>query len=568
MDVPVALAVIAAFIASAWATWTGQGEVYFDSVTMFVFLLLGARYLELRARQKAVAHLEGLSRAVPATANRLLNFPLCLNTETVTAGSLTTHDLVLVRPGETFPADGRIEQGEAEVDESLLSGESRPLARKEGERVIGGSVNRGHPVVVQVERVGDQTMLSAIVRLMERAAHSRPRLQEITDRVAAHFVTGVLAVSVATAVFWYMRDPQLVLPIVVAVLIVTCPCALSLATPMALAVATSRSAKHGLLVTRGHALETLARATHFVLDKTGTLTEGRPVVAEVQVFGITRDHALRLAAAAERGSEHPLARAICEAAPAGGPSAVSVRNFPGRGVEGVVEGRRVRVGNLAFVSELARERAAQRTDATGTVWLGEESGLLAVFSIHDAMRGDAARLVRAIRARGAQAVLLSGDHEAIVREVAEQLGIREWYAGMSPQDKSDHVARLQSQGAVVAMVGDGVNDAPVLSQAQVSVAMLSGAALAQGAADMVLLSGRLADLAEGIAYSRRTLSVVKQNLAWAAGYNIVALPLAVAGFVTPWLAGIGMAGSSMFVVLNALRLGRGRRMRRMVVIAD
>ncbi|MEX0957971.1 MAG: heavy metal translocating P-type ATPase [Burkholderiales bacterium] len=568
MDVPVALAIVAAFVASTWATWVGEGEVYFDSVTMFVFLLLGARYLELRARQKAAAHLEALSRAVPAIANRLLNFPLCLNTETVTAGSLSLHDQVLVRPGETFPVDGRIEQGETEVDESLLSGESRPLARKEGDRVIGGSVNRGHPVVVQVERVGDQTMLSAIVRLMERAAHSRPRLQEITDRVAGHFVAAVLVIAAATAVFWFMRDAQQVLPIVVAVLIVTCPCALSLATPMALAVATSRAAKQGLLVTRGHAIETLARATHFVLDKTGTLTEGRPALRNVATNGISREEALRLAAAVERGSEHPLARAICEAAPAAVPAARSVRNFPGRGIEARVEGRWLRIGIPDFVSSLSQRPAPGMLQEAGTVWLGDENGLLAVFAFTDALRPDAARLVQAIRASGGQAILLSGDDESIVREAAETLGIREWHAAMSPEDKQDYVKRLQAGGAVVAMIGDGVNDAPVLAQAQVSVAMMSGAALAQGAADMVLLSGRLTDLAEGIAYTRRTLSIVRQNLAWAIGYNAVALPLAVAGYVTPWLAGIGMAGSSMLVVLNALRLARERRMHRVMVLGD
>jgi Cu2+-exporting ATPase len=563
MDVPVALAIAAAFAASVRATLVGEGEVYFDSVTMFVFLLLGARYLELRARQKAAAHLEALSRAAPAVANRLVNFPLCLNTETVTAGSLVAGDHVLVRPGESFPADGRIEQGETEADESLLTGESRPVAKREAQQVIAGAVNRLHPVVVMVESVGAQTMLSAIVRLTERAAYSRPRLQQITDRVAARFTAAVLLIAVAAGIYWISRDAQQVLPIVIAVLVVTCPCALALATPMALAVASSEAARLGLLVTRGHALETLARADCFVLDKTGTLTMGRPVLRDVRVLRGTRDEALALASALERASEHPLAGAIYDAARETF-IATAVRNVPGQGIEGEIGQRRVRIGHNRFVSELS----GSATGNEEQVWLGDQDGAIATFTFADGLRPDAAGFVQRMRAQGMRLVLLSGDSEAAVQAVAGTLGIVEWKAGMSPQDKLEHVKMLQQRGATVAMVGDGVNDAPVLAQAQVSIAMPSGAALAQGAADMVLLSGRLSDLAEGVSHARRTLRIVRQNLGWALAYNAVAVPLAVAGYVTPWLAGIGMAGSSMLVVLNALRLSRPRRKHPLFAIGD
>lgn len=565
MDVPVALAILIAFGASVIATLTGDGVVYFDSVVMFVFLLLGARYLELRARQESASHLESLSRAVPATANCLTNFPDSRQSDLVPAGSLVKGQYVLVRPGETFPADGRIEQGETEVDEALLTGESMPLSRREGERVVGGSVNRGNPVVVCVEQVGEKTMLSAIVKLMERAARSRPRLQEITDRVASRFVAAVIALAIGAAVWWFLKDASRALPIVVSVLIVTCPCALALATPMALAVATSSAARRGLLVTRSHALETLARATHFVIDKTGTLTEGKPALNEVRTLAINREQALSLAGALEHGSEHPIASAIREAA---GPvlAAQEIRNLPGRGIEGVVDGRRVRIGTAEFAAELAG-KSEFRNGALPT-WLANDSEILAGFGFDDRLRADAVAFISALRAQGSEVVLLSGDHALTVAETARKLGNPVWRAAMAPQDKVEYVRKLQEQGAVVAMIGDGVNDAPVLAQAQVSVAMMSGAALAQGAADMVLLSGRLSDLSDMVSYARRTLRVVRQNLGWAVGYNVVAIPLALTGHVTPWMAAIGMSASSLLVVLNALRLARQPRTHRLIMVPD
>jgi Cu2+-exporting ATPase len=325
---------------------------------------------------------------------------------------------------------------------------------------------------------------------------------------------------------------------------------------MVLAVATSTLARMGLIVTRGHAIETLARATDFVFDKTGTLTEGRLQVAEVRGFGAyDRDSALALAAALEKYSEHPLARAIVEAATTPAPAANEVKNTPGGGVEGRVDNRRVRVGNRMFVWELSG--APPQTDraaaAQTQVWLGDESGPIAVFRLDDRMREDAAATIRGLRAADRAVLLLSGDSEEVVKDAAEAAGIPEYRAQMTPEQKQKTVQNLQARGAVVAMVGDGVNDAPVLAQAQVSVAMGGGAALAQGAADMVLISGRLGDLARGIALSKKAVRIVRQNLFWAFGYNIVVLPLAVTGYITPWMAGIGMSASSLLVVLNALR---------------
>ncbi|UCD67564.1 MAG: cadmium-translocating P-type ATPase [Betaproteobacteria bacterium] len=565
MDVPVAAAIIIAFTASVLATVTGEGEVYFDSVAMFVFFLLGARYLELRARQKAASHLESLSHAMPATAHKLAGFPQSDETDVVPAGALTVGDRVLVRPGEAIPADGIIEQGDSEIDESLLTGESMPVKKVQGQSVAGGSINRGNPLVVRVQRVGDQTVLSAIVKLMERASASRPRLQQITDRVAARFVSVILVLAAATAIWWLDQDAARTLPIVVSVLIVTCPCALALATPMAMAVATSSAAKRGLLVTRSHALETLARATHFVIDKTGTLTLGKPSVQAVYPLNADRENVLLLAAALEQGSEHPVATAMREAARSA-LHAEQVRNVPGYGVEGVVAGRKFRIGTEAFAAELAAN--ADTGEIEAQIWLADEEGMLAGFDLQDQLRPDAAGFVAALRAQGGQISLLSGDRQSVVRDTAVQLGIETWRATMSPEQKLDYVKALQAQGAVVAMIGDGVNDAPVLTQAQVAIALVSGAALAQGAADMVLLTGRLSDLTRSIEYSRRTLRIVRQNLGWAIAYNVLAIPLAMTGYITPWMAAIGMSGSSLLVVGNAARLAGERRAHRVVLVSD
>ncbi len=565
MDVPVAAAIIIAFAASVLATVSGRGEVYFDSVAMFVFFLLGARYLELRARQNSAAHLESLSHAMPATANRLAGFPESADAELVPAGVLSEGNYVLVRPGETIPADGTIEQGESEVDESLLTGESMPVKKLAGQSVTGGSVNRGNPLVIRVQRVGDQTILSAIVKLMERASLTRPRVQQITDRVAARFVAAVLVLAAATAIWWFYHDAARMLPIVVSVLIVTCPCALALATPMAMAVATGSAAKRGLLVTRAHALETLARATHFVIDKTGTLTVGKPSVTAVYPLRVGREEALSLAAALEQGSEHPVATALRDAAPASH-RAEGVHNVPGSGIEGVVGGRTLRIGSRQFASDIAANSDARGIDAQ--IWLADDQELLAGFDLEDRIRPDAGGFVSALRAQGAHISLLSGDRQSVVQDTANQLGIETWRAAMSPKQKLDYVESLQKRGAVVAMIGDGVNDAPVLARAQVAIALMSGAALAQGAADMVLLTGRLSDLTSLIRYARRTLRIVRQNLAWAIAYNLLAIPLAMSGYITPWMAAIGMSASSLLVVGNATRLAGEGRAHRVVLVGD
>jgi Cu2+-exporting ATPase len=564
MDVPVALGVGAAFIASLWATLSGAGEVYFDSVTMFVFLLLGGRYLEMLARHRSVRSIERVSRALPAFAERLTAFP-ALETERVVVSALAPGDKVLVAPGQTIPADGRVLQGDSEVDESLLTGESRPIAKTTGSELAGGTVNIRSPLVESVEKVGEATRLASIVRLMERAITEKPRLVQLADKAAAWFVAALLLLAVATGIIWSQVDASRALWVFVSVLVVSCPCALSLATPVALAVATGAFSRLGLLVSRGHAIETLARAGHFVFDKTGTLTWGKLRLRQtLPLARMNEREVLQLAAALEQGSEHAVGVALSDAAAEVGPVPVlqALQSFTGEGVEGMLGERRLRLGRSGFAAALHGQplpTAAQALFATGDtcVMLADESGWLALFRLGDQLRDEAAGLVRRLRDLGCGVSLLSGDSAESVSQVAETLSIADAHGGMSPQGKHDFITALQKGGTVVAMVGDGVNDAPVLAQAQVSVAMGGGTELARNQADIVLLGENLERLSEAIVLARRTQRIIRQNLGWAFAYNLSAIPLAMLGWITPWMAGIGMSASSLLVVANALRIQRG-----------
>jgi Cu2+-exporting ATPase len=556
MDVPVSLAIVTAFAASLWYTVQGGGEIYYDSVTMFVFFLLTGRFLEMSARHRAAQISEALVRMLPATATRL---NAAGDEQIVAIAELAPGDRVLVRPGETIPADGRVLEGASSVDESLLTGESLPLPKRLGEALIGGAVNVDSPLVMQIEKVGADTVLSAIVRLLDRAQSEKPQLALLADRIAGRFIAVLLTVATVVLLAWWSQsDFDTAFRIMLSVLVVTCPCALSLATPTAIVAATGALTRLGVLTTRGHALETLARTTHVIFDKTGTLTFGRPQLTAVEpVGGLEARRCLALAAALERGSEHPVGRALAEAASAPIPAATELRNTPGSGIEGWIDGRCYRVGRPEFAAALAENAGAGRDDLdTASTWvaLGDESGLLAWFQLTDALRPGAAAAVAALQARGLTVELLSGDRPDAVTHVAREVAIATASGGMSPQDKLERLRDLQRQGAVVAMVGDGVNDAPVLAAAQVSLAMGSGAQLAHATADMILLSEKLEHLVSGVDMARRTLMIMRENFAWAIGYNLIALPLAAGGWLTPWMSALGMSFSSLLVVLNALRL--------------
>ena len=561
MDVPVSLGLLTAFAGSVWTTLTGKGVAYYDSVTMFVFLLLGARYFELAARKRSTEASEALVRATPAVATRLTVRDGKSHAEPVAVAQLEPGDRVLVRPGESIPADGVVVAGASSVNEALLTGESLPLAKNVGANVIGGSINIESPLTVRVEKIGQDTVLSAVLRLLDRAAAEKPRLAQLADRVAGWFVTALLVIAAGVAIAWWQLDPARVLPITVAVLVVTCPCALSLATPTALTAATGTLTRRGLLATRGHALETLARATHFVFDKTGTLTRGDLRLVHSETLSPLSEAAcLGIAAGLEQHSEHPIGKALLAAA-SGLTVAVAahVRNSPGAGLEGEIGGKTYYLGTPAFVEARAGQALGAQLkcalQARGTlVVLADREALCAVFVFDDPLRAGAAELVAALKQSGKQVLVLSGDHEQAVRRVARAVGIESVGFDLKPHDKLARLRALQADGAVVAMLGDGVNDAPVLAAAQVSIAMGSAAHVSAAAADMILLAPDLNRLIEGLATARRTLAIIRQNLAWAIGYNLVAVPAAAAGLVTPWLAALGMSLSSLVVVANALRL--------------
>jgi len=568
MDVPVALGIIAAFGASVVATVRGHGDVWFDSVTMFIFLLLCSRHLELRARRKAGAALERLQHALPAAATLLADYPASRAASLVKAAALLVDNVIMIKPGEAVAADCVIVDGATTLDLSLLSGESAPVAKGSGDALPGGAINAGAVVLARVTHRAQDSTLSNLVKLIDRAGRDKPRIALWADKVAAWFVTGLLLFALAAFGFWFWLDGDATRawPIAIAVLVVSCPCALSLATPTALAAATDRLLRQGVLVSGAQTLETLHRATHIVFDKTGTLTFGRPVLQTMLPLGAMRDDfCLQVAAALDAGSGHPLARAIVAAAiDTGGGTradwhATALIETAGRGVEGVVHNRRYRLGNAGFVAELSGSVPPHAVaDGATPVYLGAEGQWLACLQLHDGLRPDAQSTIDYFHKAGKTVVLLSGDQDVLARRVGDRLGIGTTVGGYLPDEKLAFVRQLQMKGAVVAMVGDGINDAAVLSAADVSFAMGEGAALAQAHADAVLLGGRLGAVADSARVARQTMTVIRQNLAWASLYNLLAIPAAALGLLNPWLSGVGMAASSAVVVLNALRLRQVR----------
>ncbi|MFZ6748252.1 heavy metal translocating P-type ATPase [Undibacterium sp. Ren11W] len=566
MDVPVSIGILLTFFASIWATFNG-GAVYYDSAIMFVCLLLAARFIEAQVQAKTTAALRVLTRLSPMLANRLLAHPESRLSESVEVQHLQLGDFLLVSAGEQIPADGRVVVGESECDEALMTGESHPVPKQIGSEVIAGSINLNGVLVMQAEQVGSQTQLSSLVGMMERAATEKPPLVLLADKHASTFLIVIMSIAVMAGLAWWQIEAGRALWIAVSIIVVTCPCALSLATPGVMSAAIGEMAKQGVLVAKGAAIERLAGVTHFVLDKTGTLTFGRLRVVEGIIchrvgadFSAERAEALSLAMAA--GSMHPVSKAIADAltAKVAGNATLAgldkLKEIAGAGIEASYNGKTVRLGRLDFVQQLHGESCSIPAHLSGKTLsaLGDENGWIALFALEDVLREDAIFAVQQLHKRGMHITLLSGDRIDVVKNIALECGITDYHGDLSPGDKYDAVKRLQLSGAVVAMVGDGMNDGPVLALADVSIAMGQGAPIAQTRSDLLLMSNRLAALPGVLSSARMALKLIRQNLGWAIVYNVVAIPAAVLGLLEPWHAALGMSISSLLVVLNGLRL--------------
>jgi len=559
MDVPVGIGIGAALVASIWNTFAGSGEVYFDAVTMFLFFVTTARFVEMSSRHEVGTVTEALAWLLPSRVLRLENG--C--TSLVPVGSLAPDDEILVNQGDPVAADGLIVSGNSVFNEACLTGEAAPVPRAAGSRVISGSINLGSCVQVRVTATGEQTELAAVLRLLAQARLAKPAVLSLADRMARHFSVAVLAIATAVSLLWLWLRPEVALANTVAVLVVACPCALSLAAPAVIACANSALARLGLLAISATALEQLATVRHVLLDKTGTLTTGRPEVG-VRVLrpGASEVSVLGLAAALERGSSHPLASAFRgHEQPA--VQAGFIRETPGQGITGQIDGRRYRLGCREFVTAglvTANPAATDPANVARTgitdeaIFLADEDGLLARFDVEESVRPDAREAVDALRELQLDVEIASGDAPGPVRRVAQSLGISRWQARLSPADKVARLEILQAGGTPVLMVGDGINDAPVLAVADVSMVLRSGSALAQTAGDLLLLDGAWRGVPAAVVVARRARQVLRQNLAWAAAYNLAGIPLAALGWLPPWLAALGMSLSSILVVLNARRV--------------
>jgi Cu2+-exporting ATPase len=516
---------------------------------MFIFFLTLGRFVQMSVRQHTAGVTDALARQLPSIAHRVTENGI----EDVPVTSLLVSDVIQVRRGEVLPADGRLLHSDAHIDEAMLTGESLPVHRKIGERVVAGTLNVDAAVSIEITALGRDTALSHMVALMQRAQTYKPALARNADSAAARFLGYVLIGAGLTCASWLAIDPSQAFAATLAVLVVACPCAFAIAMPAALASATASLGRHGILLTDPDALESLAKVDHVVFDKTGTLTRGELRISQcVSLAGLGDQQCLHIAALLEQASEHPLARAFAPYRDRG--SAEDIQAVAGRGVQGRIDGRLYRIGTPDFVAELCGEQQPPAELTGSVIMLGDAERALAWFELTDSLRPAAAGAVSQLRSLHIEPRILSGDGPAAVQAVARQCGISQHFARHSAQQKLTHVLELQKQGKRVAVVGDGVNDAPVLGAANVSIAMGRGAALAHASAGLILVSDNLAALPEAVVLARRTLRIAKQNLLWAAIYNLGSIPLAALGYIPPWLAALGMSLSSVAVMLNSTRL--------------
>ncbi|HHQ4477368.1 TPA: heavy metal translocating P-type ATPase [Aeromonas veronii] len=551
MDVSVSLALIGAFIASMWATVFNTGEVYYDSITMFVFFLLLGRFLELRARRKASESSSNLARLVPIMATRIDDE----GEHEVAAKTLQVGDRVRVLAGATLPADGIIVEGQASLNESMLTGEQLPLLKQPGDQIYAGTINTDAPLQIRVSHRIEESRIAQIMRLQDHALDDKPAIAQMADQLSRHFILVLLIIAAAVWTFWHFHQPDQAFWVTLAVLVATCPCALSLATPTALTSATANLTRNGILLRRGHVLDVLTKANRIVMDKTGTLTTG-----EISLTGTTtlaemdETQCLAIARAMEAQSEHPIARAF--RLPTDSISVLSsareITPVIGHGIMALVDGVRYRIGSARWLGlDPAQERGRGLA-----IYLANEQQVLARFNLEDTLRPDARALIAAFKAAGLQTTVLTGDSSLQADEIARELGVDELVKGVSPDGKLAYLKAREAQGDISIMVGDGINDAPVLAGAHASFAMAGGTDLAKNSADAILLADDLSRLLEARVLAMRTRKIIIENFAWSIGYNLLVLPLAACGWLPPYLAAAGMSLSSLIVVTNSMRLNR------------
>ncbi|MFC1747305.1 heavy metal translocating P-type ATPase [Pseudomonadota bacterium] len=568
MDLPVTIGALATYFYSVWITYKGGGEVYFDTVVTFLFIILVGRYLETLSRRNATSATSRLMELQPRSALRYSEG----ETELVSVRALQVGNQVLIRPGDKIAVDGRVVEGRSEISEAMLTGEAHPVVKNEGDSVVAGTVNGQGALVVQVEKLGNDTALAKIVHMVEMAQGSRAPIQCLADRIVPWFVAATIGLALTTFIYWFRQDFDIALLAAVSVLIITCPCAFGLATPMGIAVSVGHASRHGVLIKNGAALESLARISHVVFDKTGTLTEGRLSVAALHMapnIPLQREQLLKQVAAAESRSEHHIAKAVVQYAKEHGCYAENSRiddfnSIPGLGLEARVDDVHVAVGNEALLDKLSLKAPVQLTDAKScaqsegrvAVFVVVDGAVVALLDVQDSIREEAPVLVSALRQRGIGMTLLTGDSQAAADYVADQLGGMDVIADVLPQNKDQVIVGLQAQGKSVVMIGDGVNDAPALTRADVGIAMGSGTDVSMDCADFVLMDNSLERVLFGIDLAHATLKIIRQNITLSLGYNVLLVPMAMAAMLTPVFAAIAMPLSSLAVIGNALRIRR------------
>ncbi|PKG82197.1 copper-translocating P-type ATPase [Colwellia sp. 75C3] len=567
MDVPVSIAIILAFFASAWATITQQGEVYFESVSMFTFLLLIGKFLEFRARSHAAQVSANLLKLMPMTATKVISSNNNLNAQEqkkevlVAAKQLIQGDVVIIKPGEVVPADGIITSGLSQLNEAMLSGEQLPISKTVNDKVFAGTINGDGNITVLVKQASNQSFLSQLIRLSEQSQAHKPKIAQLSDRIAQYFVALILLTSIATAIYWQQHLPEEAFWITLSVLVATCPCALSLATPTGLTCATTRLNRAGIMIKGGHVMETMPQINCFAFDKTGTLTTGEFTISKVELLDqsslYNKEQILAIAAALEAHSEHPIAKPFTEHRDYS-LTANQVKVHSGQGVSGTINNIDYAIGKytwlqrLASLGNLQTESSEINVNSASCILMANNKPI-AAFYLVDKIRDDAFDTLTTLNKKN-KTLLLSGDSQIACNTLKESLPVNSVFGGLSAQDKMQHIRDAQAQDYTVAMTGDGVNDSPVFGAAHISIAMGCGADITKSGADVILLNNKLSSINTLIQVSHRTRRIILQNYLWAFGYNAIVLPLAVAGYITPYMAVIGMSASSILVITNSLRL--------------